>query len=197
MSKECDGMPAPDEQIVEGVLQGDTDLFGDLIKAHRKTVYAIALATTGDDQHAEDLTQACFVEAFRRLGELREDHRFGSWLYAIARNRCRDWLRRKPRDPVLFGDPSNLPQTDAPELPANPEDLAVAAARDQAVRAAVASLPEKYRVVVVLRYAGQLDHAETAEALGLTIPAVTMRWQRAKQMLRERLRDVVDNGDEG
>lgn len=190
-------MSAPDEHTVQRVREGDTEAFGDLVASHQGPVYRIAVATTGDAAEAEDLTQSCFVEAFTRIGELRDGHRFAPWLYAIAHNSCRDWLRKHSRRPVLLGDPPRLRSADAAELPGNPEHRVLASVRDEPVRRAVNSLPADYRAVVVLRYIGELSYAEIAEAMGMKVSAVKMRWHRARKMLQERLRGwASDEGEE-
>jgi len=187
-------MRASDDATVRRVRDGETEAFEDLVAAHAEAVYRMAAAATSDPGEAEDLTQTCFVEAFTRIGELRDGRRFAPWLFAIAHNRCRDWLRKHSRRPVLLADPSELSGADPPELPGNPESHAVSSARDEAIRRAVNSLPADYRAVVVLRYAGELSYAEIAEAMGIKLSAVKMRWHRARKMLQTRLRHYL--GDE-
>jgi RNA polymerase sigma-70 factor (ECF subfamily) len=185
------------QETVERVREGDTEAFSELVLAHYRTVYATAMATTRNAQEAEDLAQTCFVEAFHRLGELRDARRFGPWLYAIARNKSREWVRRQSRRAAPSCDPPRVQATIPPELPSNPHAVLVSRERDAAVRKAVRSLPEKYRTVVALRLAGDLTFAEIAETLGLRVSAVRMRWCRARKMLRERLREWAgDYGDE-
>lgn len=103
-----DSMADSGHALVRRVQNGDTDAFTELVTGHHKSVYGIALSVTGDTDEAEDMTQSCFVDAFARIGELRDGRRFSSWLYAIARNRCRDWLRDRRRRPVLLSDPEQL-----------------------------------------------------------------------------------------
>jgi len=184
-------MREPDEVIVERVRRGDTEAFAELVSAYRKPIYALVAGMTGENDEAEDVTQTCFVQAYSRIGELRDGRRFGPWLCAIARNRCRDWVRRRSRRPALVGD-SSRPRNDSPSgLPANPEDQVLASLRDEAVEAAVQRLPAEYRTVVMLRYVGELSCPAIAEAMGVSVSAVAMRWHRAKRMLRRCLRDIA------
>lgn len=181
-------MREPDDAVVERVRKGDTEAFAELVAAYRKPLYALVSGMTGENDESEDLTQTCFVEAFRRLGELRDEKRFGPWLYAIARNRCRDWIRQQSRQPALVGDPSRLQPAARPELPTSPRSSAFEELQREAVETAVASLPPEYRAVVTLRYVGELSYAEIAQATGASVSAVAMRWHRARKMLKERLR---------
>ncbi|HJN14757.1 MAG TPA: sigma-70 family RNA polymerase sigma factor [Armatimonadota bacterium] len=186
-------MREPDEIIVDRVRKGDTEAFAGLVSAYRKPIYALVSGMTGENDEAEDVTQTCFVQAYSRLGELRDGHRFGPWLYAIARNRCRDWIRQRSRRPALVDDPSKLRSDSAPGLPTNPEDQALASLRDEAVASAVRSLRAEYRTVVTLRYVGGLSCPEIAEATGVSVSATAMRWHRAKKMLRRQLRHIDDD----
>lgn len=101
-------------------------------------------------------------------------------------------MRQRSRRPTLVADPSQLEANDPPELSATPEQLMLASARDQALNAAVASLPPDYRAVVLLRYVGELSYAEIADALRIKVSTVSMRWHRAKRMLRERLQQDAE-----
>lgn len=184
-------MREPDEVIVERVRKGDTEAFAGLVSAYRKPLYGLVAGMTGENDEAEDVTQTCFVQAYSRIGELRDGRRFGPWLYAIARNRCRDWVRQRSRRPALVDDSSRLRNGSSPGLPADPEDHVLASLRDEAVGAAVQRLPAEYRAVVTLRYVGELSCPEIAEAMGVSVSAVAMRWHRAKKMLRRRLRDIA------
>ena len=166
------------------------------MRAYRKPGYALVSGITGENDEAEDLAQTCFIEAYKRLGELRDDDRFGSWLYAIARNKARDWLRRRAHSPDLVGDPSRLSARDPAELPTSPEAEVLATVDDGAVRSIVGGLPAKYRTVVLLRCLGELSFAEIAEATRASRDAVAKRWHRARAMLRERLLSA-SHGDGG
>ncbi len=113
-------MSPSEKGIIRLVRERDTEAFGELVASYQSSVYGIALSTIGDAEEAEDVAQTCFVEAFSRIGELRDGDRFSPWLFAIARNKCRDWLRHNSRRPALVGDPSELPSADPPELPDGP-----------------------------------------------------------------------------
>lgn len=182
-------MSASDNGLVQRVREGDTGAFDCLVASYEKAVYAIAVATAGNGPEAEDLTQTCFVEAFSRIGELRDGHRFAPWLYAIAHNRCRDWLRQRSRRPILLGDPSTLRGNSPTELPTNPERAVLVSERNATIKAAVDALPPKYRLVVLLRYVGEVSYDEIAEVLSVSVSTAKVRCHRARKMLRQRLAD--------
>jgi len=189
-------MADSEQALVRRIQSGDTDAFAELVTGHHRSVYGIALSVTGDTDEAEDMTQSCFVDAFARIGELRDGRRFSSWLYAIARNRCRDWLRDRRRRPVLLSDPEQLGVADLPELPQEPEARVLAESRRDEVRAVVRGLPPEYRSVVALRYVAELSFDEIADALGVSASAARVRCHRARRMLEDRLEALERIGQE-
>lgn len=70
-------MVMPDKRLVERAQRGDTEAFGKLVLAYQRALFALVSGLTSENDKAEDLTQGCFVEAFVRLGELRDCDRFG------------------------------------------------------------------------------------------------------------------------
>ena len=186
-------MSASDHDAVQRVRNGDTEAFGCLVATYEKAVFRIAMATTGDAAEAEDLTQISFVQAFTDIGELRDGRRFAPWLYAIAHNTCRDWLRKHRSRPVLLGNPPRLPNANPVGLPNNPDHHTMG---DEPVTTAVNSLPLKYRAVVVLRCVSDLSYEDIGRALGVSVPAVKMRWHRARKMLQQRLAERLEDSPE-
>jgi len=183
-------MPHSDNGLVQRTQSGDTAAFAKLVAGHQKAVYGIALSATEDAEEAEDLVQASFVSAFTRIGELRDGRRFGAWLYAIARNKCRDWLHDRPRRPALLSDTSGLTELGGTDPALDPEMEALAGISRGEVRTAVRGLPAEYRAVVVLRYVAELTYDEIAEALSITPVTARVRCHRARAMLEQRLNEV-------
>src|SRR3954449_8867785 len=84
-----------DEDLVARSIDGDTDSFNQLVKRWERPIYALAYRTLGRDEDARDVTQETFLRAFRSIGGFRGQAKFSSWLYRIALNLCRDWIRRE------------------------------------------------------------------------------------------------------
>jgi RNA polymerase sigma-70 factor (ECF subfamily) len=164
-------MSTADCCVIERVRDGDTEAFSDLVARYQKAVFGMAVSTTADVDEAEDLAQTSFIEAFARLGELRNGSRFGPWLYSIARNRCRDWLRARSRLPAPVGDPSGLPAAEATELPSTSGWNALQPSWTDGLVAALAALPHDYRTVLLLRYVADLSYEEIGQALSLSASA--------------------------
>src|SRR4030081_2271336 len=94
-------MTSTDEELVARSISGDADSFNELILRWERPIYALAYRVIGREQDARDVCQETFLRAFRALKGFRGQAKFSSWLYRIALNLCRDWIRRQRRAPVM------------------------------------------------------------------------------------------------
>src|ERR1700759_2625093 len=90
-----------DEELVARSIRGDAESFNQLILRWERPIYALAYRTIGREEEARDVCQETFLRAFRALKGFRGQSKFSSWLYRIAINLCRDWMRRERRTPVV------------------------------------------------------------------------------------------------
>src|SRR5438552_10849862 len=90
-----------DEELVARSISGDADSFNELILRWERPIYALAYRTIGREEDARDVCQETFLRAFRALPGFRGQAKFSSWLYRIALNLCRDWVRRERRGPAV------------------------------------------------------------------------------------------------
>ena len=180
------------EISLEALQNGDMAEFARLVDAYSTQIYRLALKMLGDEQDAEDVLQNTFMKALQAIAGFEGRSSLSTWLYRIAVNEALMSLRRqKPTIPVAMDyedDDDELQHptqfTDWCCLPE--EDLLSEEARrhlDQAIR----RLPEKLRVVFLLRDIEGLSIRETSEALDLTETAVKTRLLRARLNLREQL----------
>src|SRR6202521_5418128 len=95
------GIAITDEELVARSRSGDTDSFNQLVRRWERPIFALAYRTLGREEDARDVTQETFLRAFRALPGFKGDAKFSSWLYRIALNLCRDWIRRDRRTPVV------------------------------------------------------------------------------------------------
>src|SRR5438105_12827717 len=103
-----------DEELVARSIRGDNESFNQLILRWERPIYALAYRTIGREEDARDVCQETFLRAFRALPGFRGQAKFSSWLYRIALNLCRDWVRRERRAPVV--------QPVAAQIKRNPEE---------------------------------------------------------------------------
>jgi RNA polymerase sigma factor (sigma-70 family) len=168
-----------DSQLVAGVLAGERAVFADLVRRHERSVRAVAFAVLGEHEAARDTAQEAFLQAFQKLGSLRDAGAFGPWVRTIARNRASTHARRRVTCPSLE-EVGDLPCVAVPPLDNELARLLVEA---------VAQLPEHEQAVVMLYYFG--DHSVTAIAriVGRPVGTITMQLSRARQRLREWLKE--------
>ena len=175
--------------LVERARAGSRDAFGELAVLYQHHVYGYVLRIIGDADAAWDVTQDVFLRAYTSIGGLRDPQRFRSWLFAIAVNLSRNWLKRRRRNPLPLAHPSFDPAPAERELPdpnpsASPDHAVEREESIAAVTAAVQALPLKYREAVVLRSQHGLKVNEVADVLHITVAAADSRLRRAKEMLR-------------
>jgi len=179
----------PDAAIVVRVQGGDTNAFEELVRRHSRRVFGTLAGLLGNLDDARDVTQDVFLKAFEHIGRFQRRSKFSTWLTSIAINTGTELLRqRKPFESLDEGEEeAEFRPRQIQSWANNPEQALAASQRIDLVREGVLSLPEKYRVVVLLRDINQVSTEEAAAALGLSIPAVKARLLRGRLMLRESL----------
>jgi len=165
-----------DAELVRSVLDGDRAAFGRLYDRYAAFVRAICYDTTRDAHEAGDLAQDVFLQAYRRLGDLRRPDRFAAWLTAIARSACRQWCRARTRKPDR---PVDL---DVAELP-GPADEPGHNGLPQLHRALLA-LPEKERLAVQAFYLLGKSPEQARGVLNLSRSGFYRLLQRARARLK-------------
>lgn len=182
---------ATDAELVRSTLGGDREAFGRLVERYERVVGALAFQKLLNVADAEDVTQETFVKAYASLRDLRDAARFGTWLYGIALHAATDRLRERARGSGSVsiealreggGEPAALGGA-LPEVER----------REQArkVQEAVGDLPDKYRIVLTLRYVKLMSYRSIAEHLGEPPGTISNRIHRAVGMLRDRLKALA------
>lgn len=180
-------------ELIARILAGEKELFHELIRPYERMVYLTVLAVVKNEADAEDGAQEAVINAYRHLSSFRAEAKFSTWLTTIAINEGRKRLRRakgaaedslEQKVEEGEGDYTPAPLTDWREVPL--EALERKELR-QALRKAVADLPDIYRQVFTLRDLEELDTEETAAALGLSQGVVKVRLHRARILLQKQL----------
>lgn len=182
----------PDLALVERVRGGDTAAFEQLVRQYDRQIYRTALHITQNREDAEDITQDVFFKAFQKLDQFQGNSKFSTWLVRIAVNESLMRLRRRKTSKTVSMDQDveteegAIPR-DFAEWRPNPEQIFSQSELGEILRKTIAGLPPGFRTVFTLRDIENLSTEETAEALGLSVPAVKSRLLRARLQLRERL----------
>jgi RNA polymerase sigma-70 factor (ECF subfamily) len=178
-----------DEELVARSIGGDPDSFNQLVLRWERPIYALAYRVIGREEDARDVCQETFLRAFRALNGFRGQAKFSSWLYRIALNLCRDWVRRERRTPVVQA-PDDL---DALELSAVREptmsidDLVARRELTHIVERAMAKLPEDQRTAIILKEYHELTFQEIADLVGCPLSTVKTRLYQGLAVLRREL----------
>ena len=182
-------MASTDEERVARATAGDQDCFNQLVARWERPIYALAYRTLGRDEDARDVTQETFLRAFRSIGGFRGQAKFSSWLYRIALNLCRDWIRRERRAPIVQPpeDVDVMELAAASEPSESIEDLVARKDLSRAVERAMALLPDEQRTAIVLKEYHGLTFQEIAELLGCPLSTVKTRLYQGLTVLRREL----------
>jgi RNA polymerase sigma-70 factor (ECF subfamily) len=172
---------------------GHDAALNDLMARHAQPVFQFLCRMLRNEDDANDLAQETFVRIYQHRASFKSGARFTTWMYTIAANLARNHHRWLGRHPSVSLDAENetTGQSLAEVLPASspaPDRAALATERTAAVRAAVQRLPTDMREVIILCEWEDLSSAEAAAILGTTPKAVDNRLYRARNLLRERLR---------
>jgi len=181
-----------ESQLVTQARDGDTTAFNELVRRYEGKIFRLAQHVTQNREDAEDVLQETFLKAYEHLDQFKGDSKFYTWIVRIAVNQALMKLRRRKTDKSVSLDETidTGEDTVTREIAAWDEDPEQRFSRDELgsiLDSAVESLEPLYRSVFVLRDIEELSTEETAEALGLSIPAVKSRLLRARLQLREKL----------
>jgi RNA polymerase sigma-70 factor (ECF subfamily) len=169
-----------DDDLIALALSGRGDAFGTLVERYERAVYYLALRTMREAEEAKDAAKEAWIKAYRALASFRPGAKFATWIFTICYRVCCDRLAKRKRftgeEPPDVADPA-----------AGPEQAVEAADDALRLRAAIAALPEKYRVVITLFHLQGRQYEEIAAVLDLPLGTVKTHLFRAKDLLRAAL----------
>ncbi len=175
--------------LIARSLKQDHDAFGQLVDRYSTVIINLAYRMVGDRNDAEDLAQEAFVTAFKALPTFRADSKFSTWLYRIAANKCKDWLRAKRPGQVDLDSIADEYVTEG----RTPETLLsqqqVAGHLDRAIQ----RLPPLYREAFVMKHVEGLSYEEMEELLGVNGDTLKMRVYKGRVQLSRELAELNEN----
>ena len=172
-------------EVLSQVRAGDADAWGELYRQYAPAIFRFCRRALPTREDAEDATTEIFVKVRQKLGMYDASRPFTAWLYKVASNHCWDTLRRRRiRQDLETGEVETMP-LEHPE-PSQLERLQIEHTSKE-VRAALAKLPDRARMALVLRYFAEMNYDEIAETLGVRRAFVGVLLLRARHSLREAL----------
>ncbi len=186
-----DGDEGPDETtiLVRAVLAGDKQAFNRLVILYQSRIYNLAFNYVKNDEEAKDLAQDVFVTAYKALPKLRDDTKFGAWLYQIGLNHCRNRYKRLKRrgyftNKSLDDDESSL-QLAGGETP---EKELEQQRTIKLVRDTIATMNDSEKEIIMLRDLQGMPYDEISEILDIPLGTVKSKLSRARTSLKNKLK---------
>ena len=201
MSKESgkeSGEPQFDSALVRSFKAGNKAAFDTLVLKHKDRIFNLCFRFLGDYQEANDLAQEVFVKAYRSLRAFRFESAFGTWLYRIAVNTCKNKVKssdyRYAKKMVHLDNPGAMKAAHSPEIrDETPSPLAELERKERMklIQRAIESLPPEQKMVVILRDIQGLPYDDIADITGYGLGTVKSRLSRARLELRRKLMKVL------
>ncbi len=188
-----------DTELIRAINSGREDLFLELVRRYEKNLYNFGMRMCDNPSDAEDMVQDTFLNVFKYLKGFRYETKFKNWLYRVATSAC---LKKKRRskfaperelslDEFMPADESVVTM-DLPHWASQPLEQVLDEELGEVIRQALLDLPEKYRLVVVLRDVEGFSTLETADILDLTPTNIKVRLHRARLFLRDALKSYYE-----
>ncbi len=175
-----------DKELIRLSQSGNGEAFGQLVERYKTKVFTLAYGVTRDRAAADDLAQEVFIKSYFALPKFKSQSEFGTWLYRIAVNHIKDFLRKnrsRQKDVSLEDVSESAVATEDQSYEAEQ----TAERRRSLVQAALKRLPEKHQVILALRDMQGLSYEEISRILGISPGTVDSRLHRARKKLREKL----------
>ena len=185
-------MAHTDAELIQRILQGDQDAFSPLVKKYQKGVHTLAWRKIGDFHIAQEITQDAFLTAYRKLRTLKNRSQFAGWLYVIAANLCRDYLKksRLPMESLDIADANEVDKVSYSRYVAEKQKADADETQREIVKKLLRKLPESERTVMMMHYLGEMTIKSISEFLGVSQNTVKSRLSRARNRLRKE-EDVI------
>jgi len=180
-----------EHQLVAAAKSGDVKAFEELVNRYERKIFRLTMNITRNREDAEDAMQDAFLKSYSHLKTFQGDSRFYTWLVRIAANEALMRLRkRRPNqfslDEPIEGDDDLMPR-ELQDWGPGPEQRFVQTEMREILSGVIDELEPEYRTVFVLRDIEELSTEETADAIGISVPAVKSRLLRARLKLRQKL----------
>ncbi|KYC65149.1 hypothetical protein B4098_1068 [Heyndrickxia coagulans] len=184
-------MEAIVDRKIKQVMKGDQNAFNDIVELYKDKVFQICFRMIGSRTEAEDLAQETFIRAYIHIKSFKQERKFSSWLYRIATNLCIDRIRKKKPDFYLDAEISGTEgltlYSTVPAEEKLPDMQVETLEMQEMIQREILKLPEKYRIIIVLKYIEELSLNEISEMLDIPLGTVKTRIHRGREALRKQL----------
>jgi len=190
---------ADEHLLVAAAKSGDGSAFEELVNRYERKIFRLTMNITGNREDAEDAMQDAFLKSYTHLQSFQGDSRFYTWLVRIAANEALMRLRKRRPNQFSLDEPvegeDDLMPRELEDWDPSPEQRYAQTEMQEILNGVVEKLEPDFRTVFVLRDVGELSTEETAQALGISVPAVKSRLLRARLKLRQKLNRYFRRGE--
>jgi RNA polymerase sigma factor (sigma-70 family) len=186
-----------DLDVVRRVLSGEKELFEILLRRYNQTLYRVIRSYLKDEKEIQDVMQNTYLKAFDKLFQFKGNAAFSTWLIKIGINEALLRLKEMRKTRILtsnFSADSNKIQQ-VPDNQLNAEKTIIRQEAQRLLESAIDNLPEKYRVIYILKEIEGLSNEQLCESLGITDSNIKVRLHRAKSLLKESLFGISVNAE--
>jgi RNA polymerase sigma factor (sigma-70 family) len=184
-----------DNEIIKGILKGDKNLYALIVRKYNQRLYRVGMAVINREADVEDVMQSAYIKAYENLNNFKFQSGFSTWLTKILVNES--LMHLKKREQTVGREKSRFPlgldqsaiDRQTPLMRMLNSELKII------LETSIRGLPEKYRIVFVMREMENMSVLETMECLELSEANVKVRLNRAKVMLREKLREYLKDDE--
>jgi RNA polymerase sigma-70 factor (ECF subfamily) len=183
-----------DNEIINEILNGDKEKYALLIRKYNQRLYRIGKGYFKDDSEVEDVMQEAYIKGYLNLSKFENRSQFSTWITRILINECLQRLKKVKRVTLIDENEENSKTMNFTDN-TNPESESLFKELKRHLEMRIAMLPEKYRVIFIMREVEKMNIEETSRVLEITESNVKARLSRAKEMLRTSLMDVYPMGE--
>lgn len=184
-------MKPVETRLARLALKGDQRAFAEIVELYKDKLYHLAYRMTGNRQEAEDIVQETFLRVYKNLERYDVNQKFSTWIYRIATNLCIDRLRKRKAVYSLDAESSDHEGLDGyammPSDNRTPESELLLSETQWLIQEAIATLPVKYKSVMILRYMQDLSLQEISDVLDMPVTTIKTRVHRGREFLRKKL----------
>lgn len=183
------------------MLNGNVNAFETLVKKYEKMIYNLAFTKLVNHENAQDLTQECFLRAYKMLRSYRTDAAFSTWIYRICQNLIYDFYRanknKRNAEVSLYlqNDGEELKEREIADISSEPSEIILRNEKIKKIRELIKSLPDDLRDIIIMRDINNLSYNEIAESLDIEIGTVKSRISRAREKLKQYMIESYKSGE--
>lgn len=171
-----------DTELVQRCLDGENEAFEQMVDRYKRLVYSVAMNMFKDKEEVYDVSQEVFLKIYKSLDKYNSEYKLSTWIVRITTNHCLDILRKKRPQTISLDKVAELSRKKD-----TPEERYINKEGKKELRDAVDSLPEKYKLLIVLYHRQGLSYDEIVKVTGEPMSIVKNRLYRARQMLKDML----------